>query len=244
MPWETVDLAGHPCHLFEPLQPHPLGLVAIYLHGVHQNHLHDKPAIMQEVERHGLRLVCPRTQRSWWSPRICEEFDSRFSAEEYVLTHVVQLIQTRWQVGPPKICLFGTSMGGQGALRLALKKPNLFPVVVAISPAIDFWWRVKEGDETLCQMYRDAEDARQDSATLQLHPLNWPRNIFFCCDPADEPWHDSAERFRSKLNATGIPHECDLETTGGGHGFEYYSRMAPKMFQFLVDRLEAESRRV
>ena len=24
-----------------------------------------------------------------------------------------------------------------------------------------------------------------------------------------------------KLAALGIPHECDLETSGGGHGFEY-----------------------
>jgi S-formylglutathione hydrolase FrmB len=47
-----------------------------------------------------------------------------------------------------------------------------------------------------------------------------------------------------KLAALGIPHTYDLETGGGGHGFEYYNRMAPRAIQFLVDRLQAEQRRL
>jgi hypothetical protein len=46
-------------------------------------------------------------------------------------------------------------MGGQGALRLAYRHPNLFPVASAISPAIDFHKRYNEGDETIPQMYPD-----------------------------------------------------------------------------------------
>ena len=62
-------------------------------------------------------------------------------------------------------------------------------------------------------MYRDAEQARQDTATLHIHPLNWPRHQWFCCDPADYRWHDSADRLRMKLYSLGVPYECDLETT-------------------------------
>ena len=47
-----------------------------------------------------------------------------------------------------------------------------------------------------------------------------------------------------KLAALGIPHECDLETTGGGHGFEYYNRMAGKALDFIAARLESERLRV
>jgi hypothetical protein len=39
-------------------------------------------------------------------------------------------------------------------------------------------------------------------------------------------------------------HEHDLETTGGGHGFEYYNRMVPKAMRFIVERLERERLRV
>ena len=56
--------------------------------------------------------------------------------------------------------------------------------------------------------------------------------------------YESADRLHMKLAALGIPHEYDLETSAGGHGFGYYSHMAPRAIEFLVKRLEQESRRV
>jgi S-formylglutathione hydrolase FrmB len=135
-------------------------------------------------------------------------------------------------------------MGGQGALRLAYKYPSQFPVVAAISPAIDYYKRYNEGDETIPQMYPDPEAARQDTAILHIHPLNWPRHQFFCCDPIDYRWHESADRLRMKLWSLGIPHEHDLETTGGGHGFEYYSRMADRAVTFIATKLDEVRRQI
>ncbi len=242
--WTETELAGHTCDVFEPERPHPQGFVAIYLHGVHLNRLVEQPAFGAEFARHGLRVVCPRTARSWWTDRICPEFDATITAERYVLDRVLPFVAQRWGVQPPAVGLLGTSMGGQGALRMSFKHPRVFPVCAAISPAIDYYLRWNEGDETLPEMYSDAEAARQDSATLHVHPLNWPRNMWFCCDPADYRWHSSADKLRMKLAALGIPHECDLETSGGGHGFAYYGRMVPAALEFLVQRLEQESRRV
>ena len=135
-------------------------------------------------------------------------------------------------------------MGGQGALRLAYKYPNQFPIVAGISPAIDYQSRFYEGDETIPQMYADPEAVRQDTATLHIHPLNWPRNQFFCCCPEDERWWESAERLRMKLYSLGVPFECDMETKGGGHGFGYYNIMAERAIGFLAERLEKERLRV
>jgi S-formylglutathione hydrolase FrmB len=219
----------------------------MYLHGVHLNRLSDKPVFTAELERLGLPAICPRTARSWWTDKICPEFDARFSAERYLLEHVLPYLADRWQSQPPRIGLFGTSMGGQGALRLGFRHPNKFPVVVGISPAIDYQQRLRhpeDEDEPLFEMYPDPEAARQDTATLHVHPLNWPRNIWFCCDPDDHRWHDSADRLRMKLYSLGIPHTCDLQTSGGGHGFEYYNRMAGTALQFLYDGLERERLRI
>jgi S-formylglutathione hydrolase FrmB len=242
--WSEIRLAGHLCDVFEPAEPHPHGYVLIYLHGVHLTRLVDKPAFVAELQRHRLPLLAPHTQRSWWTDKVCAEFDPELTAERHLLDNVLPYIAQRWQARPPQIGLFGTSMGGQGALRMAYKYPDKFPVVAAISPAIDYHLRLDEGDETLPLMYTDKEAARQDTALLHIHPLNWPRHQFFCCDPADDRWHDSAERLRMKLWSLGVPHEIDLTTTGGGHGFEYYSLMAPKTFEFLVERLDRERRRI
>jgi len=242
--WSEVHLAGHACDVYQPAVPNEHGYALVYLHGVHGARLIDHPSFTRQFDRHGLRVVCPRTGRSWWSDKICEEFDPRITAERYVLDVIVPYLAERFGASPPRVGLLGTSMGGQGALRLSFKHPRVFPVVAAISPAIDYQLRFHEGDETLPLMYRDAEAARQDTATLHVHPLNWPRHIWFCCDPTDMRWHESADKLRMKLGALGIPYQCDLETTGGGHGFEYYGRMVSTAVDFLVARLESERLRV
>jgi len=242
--WSEIRVAEHACDLYEPPLPSPHGYVVVYLHGVHLNRLVDKPAFTGEFARHGLRVIAPMTARSWWTDRICSEFDPTLTAERHLLANVLPEIERRWGARPPQIALLGTSMGGQGALRFAFKHPDRFPIAAAISPAIDYYHRIEEGDETLAEMYEDPEQARQDSATLHVHPLNWPRNIFYCCDPTDERWHESADRLTTKLAALGIPHECDLGTTSGGHGFEYYNRMAPAAIGFIAERLERERLRV
>jgi S-formylglutathione hydrolase FrmB len=242
--WSEIELAGHTCEIYEPPRPSEHGYVVVYLHGIHLQSLRDKAAFVHEFDRHGLRVVCPQTGRSWWSDKISAEFDPRITAERYVVEHVRRWIEQQWGTASPAIALLGTSMGGQGALRIAFKHPREFPVAAAISPAIDYQLRMDEGDETLAAMYADKEQARQDTATLHVHPLNWPRNIWFACDPIDARWHESAERLRMKLAALGIPHECDLETSGGGHGFEYYNRMAPAALAFIAARLESERLRV
>ena len=91
---------------------------------------------MEAFDQHGLPVIAPHTQRSWWTDRICAEFDPELTAEAHVLNNVVPFIRQRWQLAEGGIGLLGTSMGGQGALRLAYKRPSVFPVVAAISPAV------------------------------------------------------------------------------------------------------------
>lgn len=241
--WNETEIAGHPADVFEPSRRNEQGDVVIYLHGVHLQRLRDHAAFTDELERYGLPAICPMTARSWWTDKICPEFDPQVTAEQHVRQQVLAWIEAQYGSRPPQIALLGTSMGGQGALRFAMKYPDTFPVVAAIAPAIDYHLRWDEGDETLPTMYADKEAARQDTAILHLHPLNWPRNLWFCCDPTDR-WHDSAQRLQMKLAALGIPHQCDLETEAGGHTFTYYSHMAPAAFQFLQERLDHERRRV
>jgi S-formylglutathione hydrolase FrmB len=242
--WTEERVGGHRCEVYEPPQCNRHGYVVLYLHGVHLASLRDHRPFTEQFDRHGLPVAAPLTQRSWWTDRICPEFDSQISAEQHVLRNVLPFLETRWRAKPPRVALLGTSMGGQGALRFAYKHPNTFPVVAAISPAIDYHLRFREGDETLRAMYPNAEAVRQDTAILHIHPLNWPRHQFFCCDPADHRWWDSADRLRMKLSSLGVPFEADLETEGAGHGFGYYNHMAEKAVNFLMRGLEQERLRL
>jgi pimeloyl-ACP methyl ester carboxylesterase len=237
--WVNQDVAGHRCEIFEPSQRHAEGFVLIYLHGVHLASLQDKRPFVDLFERFGLSVVAPCAGPTWWTDRICQQFDPHITAEQYLCRPLLDFIEERWSTAPPRIGLFGTSMGAQGALRISYKHPQLFPVVAALSPAIDFQIRYHEGDEIIRAMYPDAEAVRQDTAILYVHPLNWPRYQFFCCDPQDHRWIESAERLQMKLQSLGIPHQCDLETEAGGHGFPYYNAMAERTITFLVDSLSS-----
>jgi S-formylglutathione hydrolase FrmB len=239
--WTATTLGGHPVDLFEPARRNEHGYVVVYLHGVHLKRLAENATFTREFERHGLPAVAPATQRSWWSNKVCAEFDPALTAERHLLANVMPWIAEQYGARAPRIALLGTSMGGQGGLRFAFKHPNLFPIVAALAPAIDYQQRFyDEDEETLQGMYADAEAARQDTATLHVHPLNWPRNVWFCSDPADDRWHDSAQKLRMKLASLGIPHDHDLETSAGGHSWDYYNHMAPRAIEFLVQRLEKE----
>ena len=242
--WHEDTVRGHSCYVYLPSRPNPHGFVVLYLHGLHLGKLQGSSEFNEQFERLGLPVCAPITQQSWWTDRICLDFDSEVSAQEHVLDYVLPFISRRWGLESPRIGLFGTSMGGQGALRLAYRFPDRFPVVAAVSPAIDYQVRMAEGDEVLCQMYPNAEAARQDTATLHIHPLNWPRHQFFCCDPTDERWYESSERLQMKLSSLGVPHECDLESTAGGHGFQYYNSMAEKVVEFIGHGLEKERLRI
>jgi S-formylglutathione hydrolase FrmB len=256
--WSLITVAGHACELYEPPRPLP-GRAVIYLHGVRERTLRESFGLRDAIEAAGLPAIAPRTGRSWWLDRTMPGFDAGITPERFVVEQVRAEIERRFGVQPPGIALVGTSMGGQGALRLAYRHPTVFPVAAAIAPAIDFHMAMRESGErddgeyydTLWETYGDVERARQDTAILHVHPLNWPRHQCFASDPSDIHWHDGAIRLQSKLRALGIPHTAWLESqgpfTGGphaGHSPEYYDRVAADVIRFVVDALDQESRRL
>jgi hypothetical protein len=108
--------------------------------------------------------------------------------------------------------------------------------VAAIAPTVDFHQMYGAGIP-LDTMFPNAEAARQATVVLNLQPLAWPRHQFFCCDPSDTEWFDGAARLGMKLSSSGILHERDLETTGGGHTWEYFNRMASPALKHIADSL-------
>jgi len=249
--WSMIDVAGHPCECFDPPGAAP-GIAAIYLHGVRERTLQQSIGLREAIETAGLRALAPRTGRSWWLDRIIPEFDPLITPERFVVGAVVAEVERRFGVKPPQIGLVGTSMGGQGALRLSYRHPTVFPVAAAIAPAIDYHTalrdlhKIPDGDlfANLYQIYGDVERARQDTAILHVHPLNWPRHQWFASDPDDWQWHDGADRLHGKLVALGIPHTAILDIQAGGHGPAYYDSVASDAIGFLLTALEAESRRL
>ncbi len=241
--WSEESIAGKPCQILIPSQPDEHGYVVVYLH--------DRPPLDHVVplawrmalERRGLRVVAPLTGHSWWADRVAEDFDPQRTPEQFVIQDVVTWLGQHWQAVPPGLAICGIGMGGQAALRMAYKYPHLFPVTAAVSPDLDYQFRILEGDEVLYEMYGDLESARQDTAILHIHPLNWPRQQFFCCDPDRSDIFEGVDRLRMKLSSIGVPFEIDI-TSKARPGGSYEDAMAPAVVDYLVERLDRERLRV
>jgi S-formylglutathione hydrolase len=238
--WQSVTIGGKSATLFEPAGGPRYGV--IYLHTYNQEALAGNADFTKLFEELKLGCVCPPGGRCWWVDRICAEFDSTVSPERFILQSIAPFLRQRWQLGPRGIALLGIDMGGQGALRLAFKRPNEFPVVAAIAPSIEYhelYWSGTPIDE----LYASKEECRQDTAPMHIHPTEFPPHMFFATDPLD-PWSRGADRLHEKLAALGIAHECDLDTKAGGHTWDYFNAMAPPAVRFLATGLERESRRL
>ena len=268
--WSMIDVDGHACEVYEPPQPSS-GRAVIYLHGEHEGTLLASSGLRNCIEAAGMPAIAPRAGRSWWLDTIVPVFDARITPERFVVQNVRAEIERRFGVVPPGVAILGTGMGGQGALRIAYRHPSLFPVVAAIAPAIDFHLTMhdsflNDGDPNaacdlfveLREIFLDAERARQDTAILHVHPLNWPRNQWFASDPADPQWHDGAVRLQSKLvalgiplsalgiphTALGIPHTALVKSANGGNVAAYEDCVAQEAMHFILEALDRESRRV
>jgi pimeloyl-ACP methyl ester carboxylesterase len=239
--WHTLDIGGKAADVYEPPERPRFGV--LHLHGVGLESLRDRPAFTRLFDDFRLACVCPRGGRCWWADRVCREFDPEMTPERYLLDHVLPFFEQRWGLGLRTVAVQGISMGGQGALRLAFKYSQRFPVVAAIAAAIDYHERYGEGTP-LDEMYDSKEQCRQDTAVLHVDPTRYPPHLYFAIDPDDTTWLRGNDRLHEKLTALGIPHQIDFTTRAGGHSWEYFNRMAEPVERFVVAGLEHESRRL
>ena len=235
--WSTIRLDNRRVDIFEPDSGRPEGCV-LFLHGHGRVFLNENRTFSQLFHDHRLAAICPDGARAWWLDRRCPEFDQQLTPIQWIRQSVIPLVASRWEICPPGIALLGVSMGGQGVLQLAYRFARDFPVVAAISPAIDFH-QLYGQDLPLDAMYDNAEEARQDTVVLNLHPLSWPRYQYFCCDPADADWFDGCSRLAMKLSSSGIMHERDLATSAGGHSWCYFNQMASAALEYIAKGLQS-----
>ena len=163
-------------------------------------------------------------------------FDPVLSPVTFLSQQLPTFCRSRWEIEPARIGLTGVEMGGQGALQLAYRHARQFAVVAAISPKVDFESWYGHGT-TLDEIFPDREAARQATATLHIHPLDWPKHQLLLCDPADQYCMDGVQTLASKLSSSGVPFESDFESTHGGFGWSYANAMAPRVIEYLARHL-------
>lgn len=191
------------------------------------------------VEAVGLPALVPDGGECWWLDRIVPSFHPTLSPAAFLAGPCrAEIERLGAATGGIATALAGIGMGGQGALGIAYRQPDRFPVVAAVDPRLDFHLVMRDdepGAETLREAFLEVEHARQQTPILHVHPLHWPRHQFIAADPGQPSLREGVERLRGKLAALGIPHER-LSAAGAA------ATMAAAAF--LRERIERESNRL
>lgn len=231
--WARIEVAGKPVDVFDP--PGARSLALVYLHSLRLESPATDPTFTAQLRAHRLRCAAPLGGPCWWADRLCPPFDAVVTPESYLLNELVPWADAQWRLGPRAVALAGVEMGGQGAVRIALKHPERFPVAASLSGAFDCQEWYGRGTP-LDEMYESRERCRLDTAILHVGE-KWPRRLWFRCPPTDAMCYRGNDRLHEKLTAMGVPHVCDLDTPRKAED-------ATEMLAFVAGALEQESRRL
>ncbi len=238
--WTRTTIGTKPADVFD--SPGALPQALLYLHSLAEESPATDATFTALLRQHRLRCVVPHGGPCWWANRVCADFDPELTPERYLFDAVVPWCEATWQLGPRALAIAGVEMGGQGAVRLAFKHPERFPIAASISGAFDSQDWYGRGTP-LDEMYDSRERARQDTAVLHIHAHRWPPHLWFCCVPTDAACYRGNDRLHEKLTAIGVPHTADIDTHAKP-GVHYEEQMAGPMLAFIAEALAKESKRL
>jgi len=228
--WITLDLAGHEVDLFVPAERRTdIALLVLPDQGARAA---ESEALTAALDRARVAAVAPHGDGCWWLDRVEPAFDAETTPLAFLNDHVLPLIAERFVVGPPGVKLLGWGVGGQGVLQLAYRRPREFPAVVAIDPAVDFHELHGRGT-AIDGLFPTREAARQQTATLRMQGVGWPRRQLLVADPQGF-WFEGAERLWMKLRSIGVPVESEFAATAGGDAARFFEAQAGRVVAFLT----------
>ncbi len=211
--------------------------VVYLLHGYsgsYSNCITRVPQLKDYADTYQVIIVCPDGGFSSWyfdSP-----VDPSFKYETHIATEVVNYIDTNYRTLADKNhrAIMGNSMGGHGALFLALRHPDIFGAAASISGGVDL---------ALCKTKYDIIKRLGDTI---LHATNWhdltvinliekytntPVKMSIDCGTRDI-FIEANRHLHQKMMQLKILH--DYTERPGEHTWEYWGNSMP--FQLLFFR--------
>jgi S-formylglutathione hydrolase FrmB len=187
-------------------------------------------------------IVAPDAGRSFY----INSRNGKVRYEDFFIREFLPYIESHYRVRAERKSrgITGVSMGGYGALRFALKYPELFAAVSAHSPAlIETLPNIKISPDqavAVAEVLGKAFGSPVDGAFWQREspftivkegPKPAGLQIYFDCGTDDEfGFYKGNAQFDQLLTARGITHEFHLYP--GGHDWEYFAEQLPASFEF------------
>jgi len=223
--------------------------VLYLLHGLGGDHRNwtDKTELARMSEKLQLLVVMPDGGDSWYSDSFSEPQEAY---EKYFLEELIPFVEGTWsaRVSRDRRFVAGLSMGGFGAIKFGLKRPDLFSMAGSFSGALDAPSR-GEGNAflrpSIMKVFGPSGSDRRKSDDLFLLVGSFPSDKisslpFFYLDCGTEDWLlDTNRKFSDLLLSKKIPHE--FRQLPGRHDWKYWDGQVDQFLRMLVDRKMVET---
>lgn len=204
--------------------------VVYLLHGYsgdYANWIKKVPELQDYADTYNSIIVCPDGGFSSWyfdSP-----LDSNYRYETYISKEVVRYIDMHYRTIADSAhrAITGLSMGGHGALYLALRHPDIFGAAGSMSGGVD----LRESHNQFDISKRIGDTITQAAAwhdysvvyLVEKYPSTTIKIIFDC--GVDDFFIEGNRHLHRALLQLKIPHEYAEKP--GGHSWDYWRRSLP-----------------
>ena len=225
-----------------PASPRDARFPVVYLlhgHGGAEGDWFARSAAAALATSLGLVIVTPDGGDSWYLNTPAERW------EDYIVQDLTQEVERRWPVRPGRQsrAIAGLSMGGYGAMKIALRHPGRYAMAASMSGALDttrpnsVFSRGREEDVIAWfgppdSATRSDNDVYRLAAEARAAELPY---LYVDCG-VDDPWFGVNREFAAVLKARGLAHEFHEEP--GNHDWSYWDRQVRVVLQLAATRLQ------
>lgn len=219
--------------------------VLYLLHGLtgHYSDWESRTHLSDDVAGLPLIVAMPEGGDSWYTNSASQPQEKW---EDYVIHDFIQEIDTKYRTiaAPYARAIAGLSMGGYGALKFALKYPNLFVFAASFSGAEvvvhDPDYKISFGQKYTDQIHDiygvGATPARLDNDIFELARKRTPAQVPYLevtCGTEDGLLASNRE-FAALLRDLKIRYE--YHESPGAHTWQYWDEQLPHTISMLMDR--------
>ena len=233
-----------------PDQSNPPFRVVYLLHGLHgdQGTWLDNTQLPVYAKKHNVIFVMPEASRSFY---VNLKYGRNYY--DYISDELPSKIRKIFNISANRenTAVMGCSMGGFGALRMALTKPDLYGFCGAISPAClyfkhvleslqkdpqNFLETVSEADEILTDLYMiygEELEYHKDYDVVELvknFPAAAPKPRIFTACGTEDSLRDDNLKFKTEMESTGF--DFSYEEWTGGHDWYFFNEALKKILAF------------
>ena len=205
--------------------------------GYHKSWIKIKPELTNDSDKYGMIFVCPNGEKSWyWNSPINE--DIKF--ETFITKELVEYIDNNYPTlkNRDSRAITGLSMGGQGAMYLAINHMDIFGVVGCTSGGVDIRyfpnnWNMKD---VLGEKDKNENIWYEFSIYNLIENLNnGDLKLIIDCGTEDF-FLDVNNNLHTKLLEQGIDHDYIIRP--GAHDLKYWNNSIEYQLLFFKNNLE------